>query len=62
MLQGNSDAEAFLKPVSKVDVPDYYNCTSRCTSLRTYLFTSEFRYHLPYGPSNHAEEGQAEGV
>ena len=25
--QDNRDAEAFLKPVSKAEVPDYYDCT-----------------------------------
>jgi transcriptional activator SPT7 len=26
-VQDNRDAEAFLKPVSKAEVPDYYDCT-----------------------------------
>jgi Bromodomain len=31
--QDNHDAEAFLKPVSKADVPDYYDCESLASVL-----------------------------
>jgi transcriptional activator SPT7 len=33
--QDNRDAEAFLKPVSKAEVPDYYECTYLWFPLRS---------------------------
>ncbi|KAH9922095.1 uncharacterized protein B0H18DRAFT_1121112 [Fomitopsis serialis] len=36
-LQDNRDAEAFLKPVSKTDVPDYYEVISNPMDLQTML-------------------------
>ena len=57
----NHDAEAFLKPVLRAEVPDYYD--GQFTTCLTTPVTHQRDSHItPHGSANNAEESQAASV